>query len=95
MIAPLDETAVLGTGGHGDIIRCACVRCFLLLYLKKFEDSTMKIVFDSRSGTYFAFCKAGGKPCLGFSKSRVEAMNFCYELVREADTSALQKKGVS
>ena len=55
----------------------------------------MKIVFDARSGTYFAFCKAGGKPCLGFSKSRVEAMNFCYELVREADTSALQKKGVS
>jgi hypothetical protein len=55
----------------------------------------MKIVFDARSGTYFAFCKAGGKPCLGFSKSRREAINFCYELLLEADTSSQQKRGVS
>jgi len=52
----------------------------------------MKIVFDSQQGLYFAFCKAGGKPCLGFSKSRVEAMNFCYELLLEADTSVQQKE---
>lgn len=55
----------------------------------------MKVVFDARSGTYFAFCKINGRPCLGFSKSRTEAMNFCYELVLEADTSSQEKKGVS
>ena len=35
---------------------------------------------------------ANGKPCLGFSESRREAMNFCYELVLEADTSSLEKE---
>ena len=55
----------------------------------------MKIVFDTRSGIYFAFCQVNGRPCLGFSKSRTEAMSFCYELVLEADTSSQQKRGVS
>tara|TARA_R110000744_G_scaffold76954_2_gene152191 strand:+ start:4828 stop:4995 length:168 start_codon:yes stop_codon:yes gene_type:complete len=55
----------------------------------------MKIVFDSQAGIYFAFCQVKGKPCLGFSESRTEAMNFCYELVREADASAQEKQGVS
>ena len=52
----------------------------------------MKIVFDSQAGIYFAFCKANGRPCLGFSESRTEAMNFCFELLLEADTSSLEKK---
>lgn len=51
----------------------------------------MKIIFDAQSGLYFAFCNAGGKPCLGFSKSRTEAMSFCYELVLEAETSSQQR----
>jgi len=52
----------------------------------------MKIVFDSQAGIYFAFCQVSGKPCLGFSESRTEAMNFCYELLREADASAQEKE---
>jgi len=52
----------------------------------------MKIVFDSQSGIYFAFCKVNGRPCLGFSKSRTEAMNFCYELLLKADTSAQEEE---
>jgi hypothetical protein len=55
----------------------------------------MKVIFDAQSGLYFAFCKAGGRPCLGFSESRTEAINFCYELALEADTSSQEKKGVS
>ncbi len=55
----------------------------------------MKIIFDAQAGLYFAFCKINGRPCLGFSESRLDAMAFCYELVFEADTSSRQKKGVS
>ena len=48
----------------------------------------MKIIFDAQSGLYFAFSEANGSPCLGFSKSRRKAMNFCFELLLEADTGS-------
>tara|TARA_R110000824_G_scaffold183473_1_gene364506 strand:+ start:896 stop:1069 length:174 start_codon:yes stop_codon:yes gene_type:complete len=52
----------------------------------------MKIVFDEQAGLYFAFCKINGRPCLGFSESRLDAMRFCYELLLEADTSSQQRR---
>ena len=61
-------------------------------YIQNLRSSPMKIVFDSQAGIYFAFCQVKGKPCLGFSESRTEAMNFCFELVLEADTSVQQKE---
>lgn len=51
----------------------------------------MKITFDAQAGLYFAFCKINGKPCLGFSESRLDAMRFCYELVFAADTSSQER----
>jgi len=43
----------------------------------------MKIVFDQKSGLYYAYAKSPqGNPCLGYSESRLEAEQFCYELIQ-------------
>ena len=44
----------------------------------------MKIVFDEKSGGYYAYSKpAQGKPCIGYSESRLEAEQFCFELIEK------------
>ena len=42
----------------------------------------MKIVFDERSGGYYAYSKSDGNRCLAFSETRTEAMQFCFDLVQ-------------
>ena len=46
---------------------------------------TVKIVFDEKSGGYYAYAKSERNPCLAFSESREEAMVFCFELVQAND----------
>ena len=54
----------------------------------------MKIVFDQKSGIYYAYAKSlQGNPCLGYSESRQEAMTFCYELVQNKRDQCLKGVG--
>ena len=52
-------------------------------------ERLMKIVFDERSGGYYAYSKSDGNPCLAFSESRTEAMQFCFELIEKNRSQCL------
>jgi hypothetical protein len=52
----------------------------------------MKTVFDEKTKIFTAFDRTDGKPCIAFSESRLEAQQFCFELIEKNRCQPLGEK---
>jgi len=49
-------------------------------------------VFDEKTKIFTAFDRTDGKPCIAFSESRLEAEQFCFELIEKNRYQPLGEK---